>query len=175
MADLSLQFHCLPDEVIPLVFSFVEEVQANVVAIRFHPFEVRLVSKDDLAGVLRDPDVRRVAFTVNTPNLSASTMNTFLDHNPGTLLLDVGRRQDVGLKESWLTSRTDDAVTLANWRKLAKKIRSLTTVGAVAVNPQTGATAKLKDHRFSAGAKALEREGVPILPAAGSARLRFPE
>ena len=105
MVGFSLQFHCLPEEIIPLVCSFVEEVQAHVMAIRFHPFEVRMVGKDDLAGVFGDPDVRRIAFTVKAPTVSAETMNTFLDRNPGALLLDIGRRQDVGLKESWLRAR----------------------------------------------------------------------
>jgi hypothetical protein len=174
MADLSLQFHILPEEIIPLVCSFVEEVQAHVIAIRFHPFDVRLFDKENLAAVFGHPDVRRIAFTMKAPTLSGHTMNTFLDDNPGTMLLDIGRRQDVGFEESWLSSRTDDAATLATFRKLAKKIRSVTITGVVAINSQTGATAKLRDHRFSPGAKALEREGVPILTVTG-VRLRFPQ
>lgn len=53
------------------------------------------------------------------------------------------------------------------------RLRSMTKLGTVAVNPQTGAAVRLKDHRFSHGAKELESEGVPMLPAAGTSRLRF--
>ena len=35
MADLSIQFHALPDEIIPLVCSFLDEVQACVSAIKY--------------------------------------------------------------------------------------------------------------------------------------------
>lgn len=175
MADISLQFHCLPDELILSVSSFVNEVRAHTVAIRFQPFEAVLIAASDLSRALQAPDVRRIVFTADSPVLGATAMNAFLDQNPGALLLDLGRQTDAGLKESWLASRTDNPVLLASWRKLVKQVRSLTRAGAIAVNPQTGATSRLKDHRYSAGAKLLESQGIAMLPAAGTARLRFPE
>jgi len=107
--------------------------------------------------------------------LEAKVMSAILDQNPGALSLDLGRRTDVGLEESWLTSRTDNPTLLASWRKFLKQVRSLTRAGAIALNPQTGAISRLKDHRYSVGAKLLESQGVPMLPAAGTARLHFPE
>ena len=175
MADISVQFHCLPDELILPVFSFVNEVRAHVVAIRLQPFDAVLVAASDLSKALHDPAVRRIVFTAESPVLGAKAMSAFLDQNPGALMLDLGRRIDAGLKESWLTSRTDNPVLLASWRKLLKQVRFLTRAGAIALNPQTGATSRLKDHRYSVGAKLLESQGVPMLPAAGTARLHFPE
>jgi hypothetical protein len=88
-------------------------------------------------------------------------------------LLDIGRKVDAGLQESGLSARTSDNATLGVWRKLSRQIVASTRTGVIAVNPQSGATAPLRSHRFSNGAKTLERAGVPILPVAGTARLRF--
>jgi hypothetical protein len=173
MADLSIQFHALPDEIVPLVCSFVDEVHVSVSAIKYQPFVVTPINTADLSIVLRDVEVRRVAFTLVSPALPARGMNEFLDRNPDAMLLDVGKVLDAGLQESWLTARTRDASTLGIWRKLSKRVLAATATGAIAVNPKTGATAPAKGHRFSTGAKAMDRAGVPMLPAAGTARFRF--
>jgi hypothetical protein len=173
MADLSIQFHALPDEIIPLVCSFLDEVQACVSAIKYRPFLVTAVDRAKLSTVLGNVKVDRVAFTLASPALPARGMLEFLDRNPDALVLDVGKVLDIGLQESWLTARTHDAATLSAWRKLSKRVLAATATGAIAVNPQTGATAPARGHRFSTGAKAMDRAGVPMLPAAGTARFRF--
>jgi hypothetical protein len=173
MTDISLQFHALPEEVLPPFRRFVEDAHGHVVAIRFNPFEASLAEPAELEQLFADSSIRRLAVTLRPPDLSANGMNQFLDHNPGALLLEIGRSTPDGLRESWLTARTDDADTLSKWRGLLKKLRSLTKAGAMAVNPETGARAKMRSHRFTAGAKALERNGTPILPAAGGARIEL--
>ena len=105
--------------------------------------------------------------------LPVGGLNEFLDRNSSALLLDIGRRSSEGLRESWLTAKTQDTGVSAKWKDFAARLRSITKLGTVAVNPQTGASVRLKDHRFSPGAKKLEVEGVPMLPAAGTSRLRF--
>jgi len=173
MADISIQFHALPKEIMPVFRSFVENAGAHVVSINFHPFQAVEVAPSTLGAVFEDPSVRRLAVTLQSPILPVRGMNEFLDNNPGALLLEVGRRSAEGLNESWLTARAEDAGTLTEWRNFAKLLRAMTRAGAVAVNPETGETGELKNHRFSPGAQALEREGVPMLPAAGTSRLRF--
>lgn len=175
MSDLSIQFHALPEEVIPLVCALVDAVHGHVAAIRFRPFGVVEVSRAELVSVLQDETVRRVAISLGTPALTAAGMNEFLDHNSDALLLDLGRRRDSGLAESWLTARAKDAASMVAWSDFARQLRSITRTGVVAVNQQTGAIAKLKDHRFSVGARALATAGVPMLPVGGSARLKFDE
>jgi hypothetical protein len=175
MADISIQFHALPEEILPVVNAFVDEIRPYVIGMRFHPFEAWLVERPQIMDVMRDETVRRIAFLPGNPVLPVGKMTELIDRNPDVLMLEIGRRGDEGLKESWLTARTGNEAALEAWRKLAKKIRSITKTGAIAVNPSTGVTAKLKDHRFSEGAKRLEAQGVPILPAAGTSRLRFPE
>jgi hypothetical protein len=173
MTDLSTQFHALPSELEALVSSFVHENGVYVTAIRFPPFEASQVDIAAVPSVFRENSVERIILTLRPPVLPANGMNDFLDRNGDALILDIGRQSEAGLKESWLTARTNDAEALNTWRHLAKRLRSMTRTGVLAVNPHTGSTTRLRAHRFSAGAKALEAVGISMLPAAGGARLRF--
>ncbi|NUQ76262.1 MAG: hypothetical protein HUU21_22205 [Polyangiaceae bacterium] len=173
MTDISTQFHATPKELMVLVSAFTHEHTVYITAIRFSPFEARQVNELEVEPVFLDNSVERIVLTIRPPVLPANSMNHFLDRNIDALILDIGRLNNAGLKESWLTARTNDKEALNTWRKLVKKLRAMTRAGAVAVDPKTGATTKLRAHRFSDGAKDLEVVGVPMLPVAGSARLRF--
>jgi hypothetical protein len=141
--------------------------------VKFPPFEACQVDREAIETAFTDDSVERIFLTLRPPVLPAIGMNDFLSRNPDALILDIGRQSESGLKESWLSARTDNKEAISTWRRLAKKLRAMTRTGVTAVNPKTGATARLKDHRFSEGAKLLESEGFPMLPVAGSARLRF--
>jgi len=62
---------------------------------------------------------------------------------------------------------------MATWRKLAKQVKAIARTGVISVNPDTGASGRERNHRFTAGAKALERVGIPMLAFAGGAQYRF--
>jgi hypothetical protein len=171
--DISIQFHALPDELMDLVRSFVREVNCHVTALKFQPFEATLADASRLSEIFHDVAVRRVALTLARPVLSVGGLNEFLDRNSSALLLDIGRRSNEGLRESWLTAKAQDTGLHDKWKEFAERLRSMTKLGTIATNPQTGASVRLKGHRFSSGAKELENEGVPMLPAAGTSRLRF--
>lgn len=173
--DISIQFHALPKELISLTRPAVQHGGCYATAIKFHPFHAMQIEPALLEESFDDEAVRRIAFTAEPPVLSASTMNEFLDHNPSALLLDIGRPSPQGLRESWLTAKAPGVGVASRWQDFAKRLRSMTKAGALAVNPQTGASSRLKDHRFSAGAKQLENEGVPMLPAAGTSKITFEE
>lgn len=173
MAGFSLQFHALPEELLPIVRSFASDEGLHLTAIRYQPFSAVPARPEGLESLFADPSVRRFLVTTAAPDLAVDGMNRLQDQNPDALHLDLGRRTPEGLKESWLTTRASDDATLRRWRKLLNKVRGMTQAGVVAVNPASGATAALKGHRFSPGARALEKTGVPMLPAAGTARLRF--
>jgi hypothetical protein len=173
VTDISLQFHATPEELLPLVRAYLVEEGDQASAARYPPFGAALVDRAELDSVFADPSVGRIIMTAYTPELAVGGMMEFLDRNPSALQLHLGRNSPAGLEESWLTGRTDDKERLQTWKKLLSKIRAITRTGVVAFDPATGATAAVKAHRFSDGAKALEREGVPILTAAGKPRLKF--
>lgn len=168
MADISIQFHAALKELISFTSECVREFGLHVTAIRFHPFETVVVEPARLGEIIADSSIRRLALTLSLPVIGAKTLNRFLDQNPNAMLLDLGRLSDAGLKESWLTARTSEADALRAWKQIAGKLKETTRAGAVAVNPQTGASSKLKTHRCTAGARALQGQGVKMLPAAGT-------
>ncbi|MEM6274501.1 MAG: hypothetical protein AAF735_04595 [Myxococcota bacterium] len=168
MADILIQFHALIDELNVFVRDALEEIPASVTALRFWPFEAVRVEVDDVEAVLRDVDVREIAFTLGPPKLPVENSNEFLDRNTSALRLDIGRLSEQGLHESCLSARTTDERSLEAWRKFTRRLRKMTNAGAVAVNPVTGATAMAKNHRYTLGAKALSDEGVTIKPVGGN-------
>jgi hypothetical protein len=173
MSDLSIQFHALPGEIAAVLLPFVAQSGARLTLLRTAPFESFRVEPSMLESALQDVSVNRVVLTLTDPVLTQAGPNDFFERNASALVWEIGRRNDQGLQESWLWARTDDKHVLQIWRSFAKQLRAVTRKGVIAVNPKTGATGRLKEHRFTDGAKSLEREGVPMLPAAGTSRLRF--
>ena len=173
MADVVIQFHAVIDELVEFLQGVTEEFQVHVTALRFHPFSTTLVDNDLIGVTVRDPTVREFALTIDPPSLSAANANEFLDRNPSALRLDIGRLSQQGLAESCLSARTTDEPTIKTWRSVARKLRAITKAGAIATNPATGATSRLRSHRFTIGAKALGDNGVAIRPVAGGAMLRL--
>lgn len=172
MSDISIQFHALPEELIPLLEQWVADYALHVVALQSKPF----IAFETQQGALRevfDSGVVRLAFTLVAPDLSAKTSNEFADKNTNKMLVEVGRLSSSGLGESWLTSRATDKAASSTWQKIARKLRAVTKQGVRAINPKTGESALLKHHRYTGGAKALDEQGVVILPAAGTSVLKL--
>ncbi len=175
MADISVQFHALPEEVLPEVARFVGQSGAHLASLKIHPFEAALLTTTSFDEVVSDPAVLRVALTTDPPRLDVKGLGDFAERNEGALIWEIGRRTAGGLAESWLAARAKDGRGLAPWQPLVKALRAITKAGATAIDPKTGARARLRNHRHTQGARALDAAGVPILPAAGSARLTFAE
>lgn len=168
MADISIQFHATPDELLAFAKQVVADYALHVVAMRYSPFEAIEVGPSELDAVLSVTSAHReLAFTLVPPLLAVTSNTDFFDKNPSKLRLDVGRQEAHGLRESWLTTRTKDPVALRVWKEIAKRLRGMTEQGATAVNPSTGVTGPARGHRFTAGAKALEAGGVPMLTNTG--------
>ena len=174
MADISIQFHALPEE----LFFFVEEVirdfRVNLVAMQLRPFKLKEVSATNIQNFFaKEPTFRRLAFLVGEPVLPSVHELDFANKNPDHLRLDVGMKTDRGLCQSWLSARTENHDAMAVWKKIAAHIKKTTKQGVTAVNPKTGATSNMKSFRYTAEAKALAEQGVPMLPIAGASLLRF--
>jgi hypothetical protein len=175
MADVLIQFHAAIDELAEFLRDVTEEFHVHVIALRFHPFSATFVKNDLIDVSIHDPAVREFALTIEPPILPALNATEFLNRNPSALRLDIGRLSEQGLNESCLSARTMDERSIDIWRRVARKLRKITQTGAVATNPATGATSKLRNHRFTAGAKALDVIGIIIRPVAGGSVLHLGE
>jgi hypothetical protein len=173
MTDILIQFHALAEEMLDVTRAFARDEGVHVSAMRFPPPTAQSVGPFELEKTFEDMSVSGVAFTIDPPRLPAAGSYDFLKHNPDALLLEIGRLESGGLRESALSARTENTVALAKWRILAKRLRKILRAGATAVNPDSGATARLRNHRFSSGAKSMQQRGTPMLPAAGGALIMF--
>jgi hypothetical protein len=174
MADISIQFHALPQELLPFVQQCVADFDLYIVAMRFFPFEAIEVRPDDLESVFSESSpYRELGFTLHKPTIPVKSNTDYVDKNPDSLRIDIQRTSKEGLRQTWLTARTDNVEALAVWRKIGKRLKEMTQAGVIAVNPDTGATALSRTFRYTAGAKALESSGVLMLPAAGGCILKL--
>lgn len=168
MTDISIQFHALPEELRDFVKQCVADFGLRVVAIRYRPFEAVELDGDRLNEPFLDSSThRRLQFTLGTPTLPATDELDFGNKNPDALRLDIGERSKNELRESWLSARTENASALAIWKKIAKRLRGITEKGTLGIQPDTGVTRPVRLHRYTAGAKALEASGVPMLTITG--------
>lgn len=174
MADIKIQFHALPEELLQFVGECIRDFNIHVVAMRFAPFEAKEISSETLGSVFSPTSpFRELALTVECPILPATSNTDFHDKNPTKLRLDIQRPTESGLRQTWLACRTDDEEALNVWKKVARRLKDITKTGVVVVNPDSGCSAPSSSFRYTSGAKALERAGVPMLPAAGGNILRF--
>ena len=176
MADISIQFHALAEELLPFVKQCVTDFGLHVVAMRFFPFDAIEVKPDRLDAIfLESSPYRELGFTLHEPSLPVKSNTDYYDKNPDGLRIDIQRKSDKGLRQTWLTARTDNPEALSVWKKVAKRLRKMTQAGVLAINPDTGATALSRSFRYTAGAKAMELSGVKMLPAAGGCVLKLGE
>jgi len=169
MGTLSLQFHALPEEADALLSDVLGDHTVFVTLGEGTPLQFRLNAERRCL-----PGCEALIFTLLPPVLPARSVYDFLGLNPDALVFEVGQLKSAGLAESWLAAKTENEDAMKRWRRTARKVRSATLGGAIAVNPQTGATASMVGHRFTVGAQVLYLKGVAILPAAGSSLIQLP-
>ena len=173
MADISIQFHALRHELLPLVKQSMSDFDLHVVAMTYFPFTAVTLSMGDLDRIFADPSTyRELAFTLEKAKLPVKT-NEFLDLNPDALALQIQSVAENGLRQSWLGCRTTNEAALSAWKKITRRLKRITSAGVTVTNPKTGAHAQYRTFRYTAGAKALEFTGVPMLPAAGGCIVKF--
>jgi hypothetical protein len=168
MADISIEFYAAPDELREFLRQAVSDFGLYVTEIRFPPYQA--VELDPLR--LDTPwgytsPYQELVFTIQKPNLPEKKGIEFVDKNPAMMRLLVGGRSEDGLVESWLSARTDDKPSLAVWRKIAKRLKEITTKGVMGFNPRNGVSGPISRLRYTAGAKALQCEGVPMITSNG--------
>jgi len=172
MTDISIQFHALRKELSPLFVEVAKKPEFHVFAVRFPPFSIVEIDPTRLDEAFADDSIDRLSFTMQPVDLSAVRGGmAFLEASPGALTLNIGPMTKNGLEESILSTRFDASKGPSPWAPLAKKIRSITKAGVVAVNPDTGATCTSRNHRFTKGARELELTGVPMMQLGGKIKI----
>jgi hypothetical protein len=172
MASVSHQFHATLGELTNLVEHALQEQTIYATFVEYFPYRAFQLDREKVAGVMGQPATRRLVFTTTPPVTEVSGNVELLDANPGALVLDIGRLGPRGLEESWLAS--SDAGP--HWRAIVRSLKRITKAGVVGLNEHTGASAHYRSRRYTAGAKALAEQGVPMRQFAQSlVRFRFEE
>jgi len=174
MPTISMQFHAEPNELMPLLVEGLAQATL-LVALRDSPFSISEIHDEvEAARALQDSSVSEVIMLTGRPDIQGVTSDDdLLRRHPGSLLLEIGRVRPQGLRESWLACKDASVADHARWRKVGNALRRITIAGCQARDPVSGATSQMRNHRHTAGARSLAAKGVPILPAAGAARLEF--
>lgn len=173
MPGMIIQFHAVPEELIPLLSWAMKDLSVHITAMRFWPFSAVEMRPDTLEVLFLDPSVQEIKLTLEAPRLPVAMASEFYDRHSSALGLDIGRLSEKGLIESCLSCRDADTRSSDVWKRIAAKLRGITKAGASATSLATGVTAKYKNHRYTSGAKALDDKGVAILPAAGTSVLHL--
>ncbi|HEU5070309.1 MAG TPA: hypothetical protein VFV96_07840 [Verrucomicrobiae bacterium] len=172
MSSISIQFHATPDELAEFVNKISFGFDIHVIGMSFPPFQAVELFGKHIEEAIRNGTFWRIAFTEFAPNLPVETQKEFGEKNPKSLYLDVGRLTANGLGESWLACRTIDVQIPVAWKRVQAELRSITKSGATAMHPD-GASIRVRNHRFTPGAKLLNDNGVPMLPIAGTTMLKL--
>lgn len=176
MEKLSLQFHATRPELLPLLVEFAKTRELVRTLLGGSP-----PSTIPWDGTLRALSNYQelpltVAYTLVPQNPCTKPTNfDFVRHNPASVLIELGRFTPAGLTESWLATKTEDERILNKERLLKKNIYLITRTGASTENASTGARTPRPNLRFTPGAIAAYKDGVRILPVAGTSIIRLEE
>ena len=161
--SFSIQFHATPDEQCEYVTQWLSQYALSCAAITFPPFSATVIDSAKVRNAV-EGGARRIVLSERELLLDVNGSNELIDENPGLLILELGLLVQNGLEESHLS--TTDATPV--WQAIARSVRKSTKAGAIAVNESTGATAQIRSHRYTDGARALWESGTKMLTA-GSA------
>jgi hypothetical protein len=169
MSKINVQYHAVPDETIKFIKECAKEYNLHIVMVELYPsFAAYLF--DEVGDALGDTSycyTNRVCLYINKPDIGTNSYMDFLDKNPDYLLITIGKLLDNQLEESVLATQTENAESLKVWKKIVKKLNSITSSGAWVVNPINGAKVFYKKHRYTNGAKKLFIDGVKVVPLVG--------
>jgi hypothetical protein len=169
MPDIGIQFLAVPEEMEEFFAQCALEFGLHVVKVTFPPYHAEEIHGDSLVGLFSySPKSfnEDVVFTKEPP----FRLNTFKDIHremPDSLRLNIGKSTKDRLEECFLSARTDDMQAYTVWKKIAKKLKAITSKGAIATNPDTGARGPAKSHRFTKGAIKAHNEGVQLVTGTG--------
>jgi len=154
----STQFHATLDELVTFVSECLQHYGVHAVAMHAFSSSVERVSNQNLPRLMMDATVHKIMFTEQPADLSDTTGLELYDRNPGSLILNIGRLVPQGLEMSWLS--TLKATPL--WKKIATDLKRRAPAGVIGTHDETGHSTFYRDHRVTAGAKALSEQGIAL-------------
>jgi len=170
MTKLSLQFHADRGEILAAVARWASESGLTVVEESFSPgYRVRVVDSAGLSGD-SDPAANRISLSLHPVELNVSSALEYMRENPDVLTITFGEQNGRVLRESVLAAMTDDAKSLAVWKRLRNDLRKGMLKGASVENVMTGAQSRKDAHLYTAGAKRLADAGVTVAGLTDSVR-----
>lgn len=169
MTNINIQFHAVPGEIIRFIKECAKECNLHIVMVELFPsFRANLLNQaDDALESMPLCNTNRVCLYINKPKILSKNFEDFLDRNPDSLLITIGKYCDNALEGSQFATNTQSGESLKVWKKIVKEFKSETLSGAWVVNPYTGAKGFYKHHRYTKGAKKLFMDGVKIVPFVG--------
>jgi hypothetical protein len=140
-------------------------------AVEFPPHRERPLARKDVRAVLAEPKILQVVFTLAPVDFSQGDKTDAQMQLPGSLTLYVGRIGPRGLEKSFIgTMDANDT-----WKKINKDLKKKTTAGADYVFDDDGTRRHSRTHRFTPGAKALSKAGIPLRNFAQDNYIFYPE
>lgn len=166
MGTVTLQFHADPEELVStLLPAWFTEVDVHVMV----EVGASLRTADSISAVAGGPAPDRIFVRLEAFDVDSDDVREVLRRNPDGMAITVGRRRGDGLRESMLSTSAADATANAAWRRVVRRARSDLAKGGSWVGP-SGATQSAPSHRYSPEAARLAKEGVSLLPVAGTSR-----
>lgn len=166
MAGFSTPFLAISSEIASLTRTIAGWEGVMMTAETFRPSSVETLHVGDVDAVVPRSD--RILFTLETPAAPETEAMDILYANPGALVLDVRIETADELRSSRLSCKDPDARVLKIWQLANRALKRMTSAGATAVNPDTGAEGWDRNQRFTAGAEAFWQRGGTLRPFAGT-------
>jgi hypothetical protein len=172
MTHFTLPLHATREELIEIASRWALEHDLYVSVERWHPtYGAAAVplGGDIATAVAQFHPVRRICLRKDVFDVDAISQTQHLARNPESFVMVLEPLTDDGLRATALTARMGDENVLRWWVALVRAELGNLRAGAWAIEPGLGGRQYVAEHFHTEGARALAREGVPMLAAAGSA------
>lgn len=169
MGKVNVQFHAVPSEIFEFVEYCSKEHELEAVLMQFYPeFKIICINYYDFNSRLLELEkIDQICLCNTKPYILVNSPYDFLTNNPNCLSITIGVFDDQSLRQSFLSGQTDNTELLTIWKKIVKKLNSITSAGVWVENPHTGVKAFYNRFRYTSNAKELFNDGIRMLPVAG--------
>lgn len=169
MAKTNFQFHAMEDEIIQVIKDSIIRYDLFLISIQLFPdFSCELINKtafDEKINVLKNS--RMIMLYNYKPDVSQNSFNKFIKTNKECLIFEIGGLKEDSLKESSISTITDNSETMKMWKTIIKEFKRGMLKGAWVINPMNGVKGYDKNHYYTVSAKKAYEEGIKIIPFVG--------